>query len=124
MQEPATREKWAKRVERWKDSGLSAKEFGAETGISARSLTWWRWHLSKGDAASKQQRRRRSKPEGPVVIGKPPTPSMMKFVEVAAAAVPREGLEVVLPSAIRICVRPDFDLTTFSRLLDVLEQRR
>src|SRR5579864_2261063 len=121
MQEPATREKWAKRVERWKDSGLSAKDFGAETGISARSLTCWRWHLSKGDAAPKPPRRRRSTPKVPEVMTKLPTLSTMKFVEMAAA-VSREGLEVVLPSAIRICVRPGFDVTTFSRLLDALEQ--
>ncbi len=38
MQDPAIREQWAKRVERWKDSGLTAKEFAAETGINAQSL--------------------------------------------------------------------------------------
>ena len=123
MQEPATREKWAKRVERWKDSGLSAKEFGAETGISARSLTWWRWHLSRRDAALTPKRRRRSTAQAPVVMAKPPTAASMKFFEVAAP-LSCEGLEVVLPSAIRICVRPGFDVTTFSRLLHVLEQRR
>src|SRR5436305_195417 len=32
------REEWAERVERWKDSGLSAKEFGAELGINPRTL--------------------------------------------------------------------------------------
>lgn len=29
MKDPAIREKWAKRVERWRDSGLSATEFAA-----------------------------------------------------------------------------------------------
>src|SRR5579863_3469069 len=103
MPEPAIREQWAKRVERWKDSGLSAKQFATETGINARSLTWWRWHLAKGEARPKLQRRRRSSTESVVIAGTP-TRSMMKFVEVPAS-VSREGLEVVLPSAIRICVR-------------------
>jgi transposase len=122
MQELATREKWAKRVERWRDSGLSAKEFAAQTGFNARSLTWWRWHLSNCDARPKPRRRRRS-PEGSIAITTAPALPAMKFVEVSAP-VSREGLEVVLSSAIRICVRPGFDATTLGRLLDVLEQRR
>jgi hypothetical protein len=32
--ERASRETWAKRVERWKDRGLTAKEYAAEVGIS------------------------------------------------------------------------------------------
>ena len=124
MQEDAgAREKWAKRVERWKDSGLSAKEFATETGINARSLSWWRWHLSKGEAAPKPRRRRRSREAAAVEMTKPPTLSTMKFVEMAAPFA-RDGLEVVLPSTIRICVRPGFDVGTLGRLLDVLEQRR
>ena len=41
----ASRETWAKRVERWTDSGLTAKEYAAELGIKAHSLTWWKWRL-------------------------------------------------------------------------------
>jgi hypothetical protein len=33
-----SRETWAKRVERWRDSGLTAKEYAAELGINVRSL--------------------------------------------------------------------------------------
>ena len=42
-------EQWAKRVERWKDSGLSAKEFAAETGLKASTLTYWRSSLSAAE---------------------------------------------------------------------------
>lgn len=124
MQEEASgREKWAKRVERWKDSGLSGKEFAAETGINARSLSWWRWHLSKEEAGPKPRRRRRSREAPAVAMTKPPTLSTMKFVEMAAP-LSGDSLEVVLPSMIRIGVRPGFDAVTLGRLLDVLEQRR
>lgn len=34
----ATRAEWAKRVERWKDSGLTAAEYAAETGINVRPV--------------------------------------------------------------------------------------
>lgn len=56
MAKQQTRQEWAKRIERWKDSGLTAAEFAAETGISAKSLSWWRWNLSTNapEEATKQ----------------------------------------------------------------------
>jgi hypothetical protein len=41
----STREEWAKRVRRWKQSGLAAREFEAWTGINARTLSYWKWRL-------------------------------------------------------------------------------
>jgi transposase len=38
---------WAKLVRDWKRSGLSAVEFAAPRQISPRSLSWWRWHLTR-----------------------------------------------------------------------------
>ncbi len=35
-----SRETWAKRVERWRDSGLTAKEFAAEMGINEQLAMW------------------------------------------------------------------------------------
>ena len=46
----ASREIWAKRVERWKDSGLSAKEFAAELDVSPKSLMFWKWKLGQSDS--------------------------------------------------------------------------
>ena len=124
MKDPAIGETWAKRVERWRDSGLSAKEFAAETGINPRSLSWWRWHLAKGEPVAEvpARRRRRSR-----AITTPATKSPMitplTFVEMAAP-ISTSALEVILPSTVRICVRPGFDDATLGRLLDVLERRR
>ena len=39
------REEWAKRGERWSDSGLTAKEFAAATGLNANTLMHWKWRL-------------------------------------------------------------------------------
>jgi hypothetical protein len=122
MQDPAIREQWAKRVQQWKDSGLPAKQFAADTGINAGSLAWWQWHLSKGAEVSKPRRRRRSQRTGKAMTPAP-TLSPMTFVEMTTSA-SLDKLEVILPSSIRICVRPDFDVVTLGRLLDVLEQRR
>jgi len=43
--ERASRETWAKHVERWRDGGLTAKEYAAEAGVNAHSLSWWKWRL-------------------------------------------------------------------------------
>lgn len=80
MQDRLIREQWAKRVERWKDSGLSAKAFAAELGINARSLSWWRWQLSKGDAPTPKRQRRRRNAESSKAIAKMSVPiSPMTF---------------------------------------------
>lgn len=124
MQDRLIREQWAKRVERWKDSGLSAKAFAAELGINARSLSWWRWQLSKGDAPTPKRRRRRRDAESSKAIAKVSVPiSPMTFVEMTAPTI-TDALEVILPSTMRVCVRPGFDDATLGRLLDVLERRR
>jgi len=114
--ERVSREAWAKRVERWRDSGLTAKEYAAEAGINAHSLSWWKWRLSSGAAAQERvPRRRRSTPSAA-------TASPLTFVEMTAA-VAQEPLEVVLPSSIRIVVPSTFDAAALGRLLDVLEHR-
>jgi hypothetical protein len=38
---------WAKRVEQWQRSGLSAAAYGAQEGISGDQLSWWKWHLAR-----------------------------------------------------------------------------
>jgi hypothetical protein len=116
--EKTTREEWSKRIERWKDSGLSAKEFGHETGISPRSLAWWRWQLgrnAKEPTLAEPTRRRTRKPKSA------PSVSPMTFVEVSAPSA-REPLEVVLASGRRIRVPSSFDAPTLERLLVILER--
>ncbi len=51
--ERVSRETWSKRVERWKDSGLTAAEYAAEAGINAHSLSWWKWRLGSNGATPK-----------------------------------------------------------------------
>ena len=48
------REEWAKRVERWRNSGLTTAEFAAELGINPRTLTYWAWTL-KREASGKKR---------------------------------------------------------------------
>jgi hypothetical protein len=41
----ATKAEWAKRVERWESSGLSAEKFARREGYKPKQLYWWRWKL-------------------------------------------------------------------------------
>lgn len=52
----------AKWVERWKDSGLTAKEFAAETGLKASALYYWSAQLSASARSDRAGRDERSEP--------------------------------------------------------------
>lgn len=119
----ADRATWAKRVERWKDSGLSAAEFATELGISARSLTWWKWQLGKqaGPATAATLKKRSAVRSGRARKVRRPR---MKFVELPSASAPSEPLEVVLLSGVRVRVPMHFDAGALGRLLEMLGQPR
>lgn len=111
-----TRETWAKRVERWKDSGLTAAEYAAETGINAHSLSWWRWRLGAPPSSVPPTRRRPRKAPA-IAPAEPP----LTFIEVPA---PSQGgaLEVVLARGRTLRVPVGFDGPTLERLLGILER--
>jgi transposase len=46
---------WAKRVERWQRSGLSAAAYGAREGIPGEQLSWWKWHLGRRAVAPQRE---------------------------------------------------------------------
>lgn len=76
---------WAKRVERWQRSGLSAAEYGSREGISGDQLSWWKWRLG----------RKVMVPRGEVALGKVRfVPA--RVVERAAPASTGGQVEVVL----------------------------
>jgi hypothetical protein len=107
-----SREVWAKRVERWKDSGLTAAEFAAEVGVNPRTLTYWKWHLR----ASARRDERHAQP----------APARADFVEVVAPMVAVEApepLEIVLADGLRIRVPVRFDETSLRRVVATLGAR-
>jgi hypothetical protein len=102
----AGRAEWAKRVQRWADSGLTAKEYAAETGLNPNTLAHWRWRL--GAEANRPQ---------------PKVPSApVKFVELAAEQAPTPAFfELVLAGGRIIRVPPSFDGAALVRLVRALE---
>ena len=115
-----TRDEWAKRVERWRDSGLTAKEFASETGLKASTLSYWKWRLSADRRApskdAKSGVRRRVAP----VAASFPKASGPTFVEVAPPSAPSVGLELVCPHGLVLRVPVGFDEDTLRRTLCVV----
>jgi hypothetical protein len=110
------RETWVKRVERWKDSGLSSKEYATEIGVREPSLKWWKWRLAReaaGATVSQDKRCRAPSATKPAVT----------FVEVPRLIATRSSIELVLPSRIRVRLQNDFDSAALERLLGVLGAR-
>lgn len=118
----ATREVWAKRVERWKDSGLTAKEFAAELDVSASSLTFWKWKLGRlaSGTPAKPRVRRKARVESAAHAG-------VKFLQLVPtpAACDRSGsFELVFASGVVLRVPQDFDDSALARLIGALGGRR
>ena len=104
----APREVWIKRLERWRDSGLSAKEFAEQAGVDSDRLRHWKWRLAKEGiepkAASTQS---------------VATAGALPFVEVTPTP-PRdrdEVIEILVPSGFRIRVPERFDAETLRLVL-------
>jgi hypothetical protein len=111
----ATREVWAKRVERWQDSGQAASEFARELGINPRTLAYWKYVLKRDDAApSTRSPRRKAKSVSPAE----PASS---FVRVEASAPRSERFELELSSGRRLWVPASFDEAALQRLVRLLE---
>ena len=97
------REVWAKRVERWRDSGLSAKEFADEVGVNAHTLRHWSWVLARDATTARAD-------EGAAV----------EFVEVRATPIAAAGddrVEVVLPNGTTVRIPRRLEATALDRLL-------
>jgi|SRR3954469_8269745 transposase len=107
------RDEWRRRVERWKDSGLTAKEFAAETGINAGTLQFWQYKLKRGARPTRSPR--------------PRTPAdtiVSSLVEVRAPVITTvidQRFEIELINGRRVRVAVGFEPSALKTLLAVLE---
>jgi hypothetical protein len=109
-----SREVWAKRIERWRASGLTAEEFASEIGVKGNTLRHWSWVLGRKRGGSGDGLARRARPAD------------VAFVEVATPApgsASMEPLEVVVRDGIRIRVPAAFDADALRRVIAAVEGR-
>ncbi len=112
-----SREVWSKRVERWRESGLSIKEFARELGINAHTLAGWRWRLRAVERSgatphgSDPSRRR-----GGAKRERPP----IELIEIVRDPAGEHPFEVTSASGWTVRVPAHFDGEALRRLLSVL----
>lgn len=106
------RQEWAKRVERWRDSGLTSEEFAAELGINARTLTYWAWTLKQEAAGKKRKWPAKRRPQ------REPAEVRPAFVEVGSMAKARFELEL---RGRRLLIPDGFDPQQLRALVAILE---
>ena len=87
-------ELWEKRVERWRDSGLSLNEFADQICVNPKSLENWKYRLQRSSGAESSK-----------------MVEVLPFVEVTARG--GEPFEVVMPSGLRLRVPMKFDDEAF-----------
>lgn len=104
----ATRKDWAKRVKKWKASGLNASAFALQEGIDAKQLVWWRWKL--GSTAPKEP------PEAPRFVP-------VHIVEAPARSVSTPtAIEIVLPNGRTVRALPGFDAGMLEQVLAIADR--
>ncbi len=103
MARSSKRDEWARRVEGWKRSGLSADAFAEREGFNAFTLRWWSSQLKRE----------------PIIEDLRP-----KFVEVVVPETPvmsdPVALELVV-RGVRVVVPINFDENTLRRVLRLVE---
>lgn len=107
------REVWAARVRRWREGGLTAAEFAAETGINENTLTHWAWRLGKEGGP----------PRTPAFV-EVVTPGALEEVPAAQAACVEtatpQPFHLVLPGGVEVRVPPRFDAAALRALVAAL----
>jgi len=120
-----TREDWAQRIQRFKDSGLTAKQFAAEMGLNVHTLTHWKWRLSR-DARRTEERRSHQTVDignafvevvGPIVEDRPGARALKTS---AAAATP---FELVLRNGLLLRIPAHFNEASLRQVISLLESR-
>ena len=115
-----TEQRWRKRVEQWKNSGLSAAEFAQQAGLNRHTLQNWHWRLNSKHKDPSHSAGRIAKA--------PPRPAFVQVAltmpEVSAEPCgPAEPLELVLSGGLLLRIPPRFDPDALRRVLATLGGR-
>lgn len=105
---------WAERVRRWRESGLTGREFAAQLGVNANTLAYWRYRLGS-EQDGPQGRCAKSGAVAPL--------QFVELVSAPAAAGGDDRFEIGLADGRVVRVPPRFEDATLRRLLAIAEGR-
>lgn len=109
------RETWRRRLERCRRSGLTTEEFARREGVSARTLTWWRWRLARDGEQRSAARKARRRKKGAV--------GFVEIVGATAMSTASSDAFELESGRYRVRVPARFEAEALERLLRVLEGR-
>lgn len=139
-----TAAEWAGRVERWRRTGLTGREFSALEGCCAAQLAWWKWRLKRNGEAEREDARatrdsrstapassRRLRSVGPAIVPVTIAPRRGSSISRRGGdpiGLVRRGLEsgygamqIVLVSGTEVRVEADVDEQALARVLRALD---
>lgn len=110
---------WRARISRWRQSGLTIREFCRRNGLSEPSFYAWRRELTR--RGGRRSRWNVQQAKGATAGGRegdgPAFPFQRLLVPAASSA---GGVEMAIPGGVRVRVRPGFDPQTLREVLEVL----
>lgn len=109
------RETWVKRVERWRSSDLTAKEFAAEIGVNYQTLQHWKYRLAR-----EERENARCELPGAAVQAPNRGQQPVEFVELPMATVTGDKVELELPSGAILRIPPTTDPGWVSNIVAAL----
>jgi len=116
--DPAKERCWRRVLGQWRRSGLTAREFCAETGLSEPSFYAWRREIARRD----QERTAGTQATTAVSACRRSAAALPAFVPVRIEASAACALEVVVAGGRLVRVRPGFEAAVLRQLLAVLEE--
>ncbi len=111
---------WTKRVERWRDSGQSLKEFASELGVNVSTLAGWHYRLRAEERPGTTAERAGASRVRPAAASDGPT--TVEFVEVKRTPPAEQPFELVAASGWTVRVPTQFDDDVLRRLLALVER--
>jgi transposase-like protein len=108
--DPDKEQRWRKRLDQWRRSGLTVREFCLDHGLRQHAFYWWRRQIARRDRERSPSATAAAPLFVPLRVANDPSPP-------TAAAAP----EVVMSRGRVVRVPPGFDAACLRQVLAVLE---
>ena len=98
---------WAEQNSLWESSGLAQQKFCEQQGLVYKQFVFWRGRLKKSKAIKAK----------PKLLEVSTTPTRQAFRAITETA---SGLEVILPTGIKLYIKEEADVSKASALIQLL----
>jgi hypothetical protein len=122
QRDPAKENHWRRLLGRWRQSGLTGRDFCAEHGVSEPSFYSWRREIARRDQQQATRRKQTMPPAASTLVPPPCGDSAFLQLALEPSATTPPAIEVVLAQGRLLRVRPGFDAAMLRQLLRLLEE--